>query len=69
MDDDRVEKLFEEISERRYKIKSKIIDLLNKFGKCAIEDFSPVKYSEDEDLVLFQYIKEWYRYIEDIIEK
>ena len=65
---DRVEKLMERQIDEEFKTKSKIIELLNDFGKIIMYKYSPLKYSSQDNDVLFKYAKERLGYIQDCLE-
>ena len=54
--------------EEEFKTKSKIIELLNDFGKIVINKYSLLKYTIQDNDVLFQYAKERLGYIQDYLE-
>ena len=56
------------ILQEEFSLKSDIIDLLNDFGEMVIKDYSPLKITEEDFYVLFELIKEQFRYIKETID-
>lgn len=66
-----LEKIGKELEDRwqkEFMDKSKIINLLNKFGTFGIKNYQPLEYSIEDDFVLFKLAKERMRYIQDYLE-
>lgn len=63
-----VGKLMDQKVEEEFKTKSKIIELLNDFGKIVIIKYSLLKYTVQDNAVLFKYAKERLGYIQDYLE-
>ena len=63
-----VGKFLDEQIETEYKRRATIIESLNKFGNLVIPQYKPLKYSIQDDFVLFKYARERLKYFQDYLE-
>jgi len=54
--------------QKEFSLKSGIFNLLNDFGEMVIEDYYPLKVTEEDFFVLFELIKEQFKYIKESID-